>query len=139
MLLFQPPYVMNTWKIAGDNNSPIFVDCVVSYDVSFITLACFVYRLICKILSLQSSYENVLLQSKHNFRYSYAYYQKFYFLKNHIKKPKTTKHTHEVLIKEGGSVLQKTIELVMKQSAVVSCLPDDGYSTSSPSMVCVEC
>lgn len=81
----QPPYVMNTWKIAGDNNSPIFVDCVVSYD-------------------------------------------------NHIKKPKTTKHTHEVLIKEGGSVLQKTIELVMKQSAVVSCLPDDGYSTSSPSM-----
>lgn len=55
-----------------------------------------------------------------------------YYEKN-VKKPRSTKHLHEVLLKEGGSVFQKTVQLTLKQSALVA--PDDGYSTSSSSTV----
>ena len=38
-------------------------------------------------------------------------------------------------MKKGGSVVQKTIELLVKQSASIVSLPDEGYSTASPSLV----
>jgi len=89
LVLSQEPYVMNRWSKAGDSNTPMFVECLVTYE-------------------------------------------------NCIKKPRTTKHTHEVLMKEGGSVFQKTIELLVKQSATISSSSisdlDAGYSTASPSV-----
>jgi len=77
------PYVMTKWQLSGDDNSPIFIDCVVTYD-------------------------------------------------KHISKPRSTKHTHEVLIRENGSVFQKTIELTIKQSAVIRPNPDS--IASSPAL-----
>ena len=47
-----------------------------------------------------------------------------------MKKPKQTKHTHEVLIKEGGSVYQTTIELTLKQQVSNTQASDEGYSTT---------
>ncbi|XP_047137188.1 mitogen-activated protein kinase kinase kinase 20 isoform X1 [Hydra vulgaris] len=84
----EPPYVMHRWITVPGNNSPIFVDCIVSY-------------------------------------------------KNSIKKPHSTKHRHEVLIKEGGNVIQKTIQLTLKETATLKCFPsltsglDDGYSSAA--------
>jgi len=87
ILLTHSPYVMDKWKLAGDDNSPIFIECLVSYE-------------------------------------------------SHIKKPRSTKHIHEVLIKTGGSVCQKTVELTLKQSASIVSIPDDGYSTcTTPSVM----
>ena len=58
-------------------------------------------------------------------------------LQKHVKRPKYTKHLHEVLLKEGGSVFQKAVQLTLKHSAVTA--QDDGYSTPSPSLqsVCI--
>lgn len=87
LTMTQPPFVMTKWKPAGHDNSPIFVDVIVSYE-------------------------------------------------SHIKKPRFTKHTHEVLVKVGGSVCQKTIELMVKQSSTehISTTTDEGYSTPCPSV-----
>eukprot|EP00794_Sanderia_malayensis_P012335 gene12336-13609_t len=79
-----PPYVVDRWKFAGSDNSPIFVECTVSYE-------------------------------------------------KNVKKPRNTKHLHEVLLKEGGSVFQKTVQLTLKHS-VVTPGQDDGYSTPSASV-----
>eukprot|EP00112_Aurelia_sp_Birch-Aquarium-sp1_P002098 Seg1228.1 transcript_id=Seg1228.1/GoldUCD/mRNA.D3Y31 product="Mitogen-activated protein kinase kinase kinase 20" protein_id=Seg1228.1/GoldUCD/D3Y31 len=75
-----PPYVVDRWNAAGHDNSPIYVECNVSYE-------------------------------------------------KNVKKPRNTKHLHEVLLKEGGSVFQKTVQLTLKQSAAPG--QDDGYSTPS--------
>ncbi|XP_065053737.1 mitogen-activated protein kinase kinase kinase 20-like [Rhopilema esculentum] len=73
-----PPYVADRWQSAGSDNSPIYVECNVSYE-------------------------------------------------KYVKKPRNTKHLHEVLLKEGGSVFQKTVQLTLKRSAAFT--QDDGYST----------
>jgi len=60
------------------------------------------------------------------------------FIQSHVKKPRITKHTHEVLVKEGGSVCQKTIELMLKQQASPTktvTTSDEGYSTPCQSSV----
>jgi len=75
-----PPYVVDRWQSSGNDNSPIYVECTVSYE-------------------------------------------------KNVKKPRNTKHMHEVLLKEGGSVFQKTVELTLKQSSALG--QDDGYSTPS--------
>ena len=35
---------------------------------------------------------------------------------NTVKKPKTTKHLHTVVLQEGGSTVTKTVQLTLKQS-----------------------
>ena len=40
-----------------------------------------------------------------------------------MKKPRTTQYTQEVLTKKGGSVVKKTIKLLLKQSASIAILP----------------
>ena len=35
---------------------------------------------------------------------------------NIVKKPKTTKHLHTVVLQEGGSTVTKTVQLILKQS-----------------------
>lgn len=57
------------------------------------------------------------------------------YSQNNVKKPRSTKHVHTVLLQESGSTITKTVHLTLKQSTGSSARGNsrlDGSSSQSP-------
>ena len=48
---------------------------------------------------------------------------------NTVKKPRTTKHLHTVVLQEGGSTVTKTVQLTLKQSTGINARINDRLET----------
>ena len=136
---------MDRWRnsIAG---APIIVECTVNYEVHCCKHTNLFYVLLLKeIVNLSeetilffrfvserssllkwSSYENVVSSSKKCGTFMNAFPImndpcSFCFVcQSDVKKPRSTKYLHTVVLQETGSTVTKTVQLTLKQSAVSS-------------------